>query len=108
MTVELSCSSPIGDDAVTPLMMVSIGITIGDIILLRPQSKHRSNVCMHHLLNCLIEQLRDGLKILMCCCHVTSLSSIGLFLCRCARTYHVPGIKAVSQCIAQDIEAEHD
>src|SRR5260370_7359505 len=71
MTVELSCSSPIGDDAVTPLMMVSIWITIGDIILLRPQSKHRSNVCMHHLLNCLIEQLRDGLKIVMCCCHVT-------------------------------------
>src|SRR5260370_37276885 len=99
MTVELSCSSPIGDDAVTPLMMVSIGITIGDIILLRPQSKHRSTVCMHHLLNCLIEQLRDGLKTLMRFCHVTSLSSIGLSVCSCALPYHVPGISGVSQSI---------
>src|SRR5258707_10826673 len=52
-------------------MRVSIGITIGHIILLGPESKHRSTVCMHHLLNCLIEQLRDGLKILICCGHRT-------------------------------------
>src|SRR5258706_14697023 len=49
ITVELNCSLPIGDESIASLMRLSIGITIGHIISLGPQSKHRRTVCMHHL-----------------------------------------------------------